>query len=553
MDQFQVPDFIEAIVANIRDTGQVYTAVESPINTWTITTDTVENLQRFIRIDSNGAVFEVISVDGPGLEFVVKAADKTLGTPPLDLWKSQAPYFHHGTPTKLDSELSNQLNKPKVYPAVLMLETLLVDKIDDDLSNIYISTTPRLFFMASAESARYTTNKHYEIPVSLMQIYVDRFNKAIDVHPHIAERTSSHSENVRVDWGEFITNQGNVKKIITADLSGIEYTSLFEIEESVLCDFDPFVFPRPCPNMTALADSQTPVKTAADLEASVNDAAIKIEYCGAGAGSVNVNQSDGNLISNVPGDDPAAEYNVANTVISSTGAAFSDSVKATDPYVIEDFQYIDTDLSTQSAEYGTIPVCTIPSSPTIYKRLSSSGQHIQFFPFDEGAQSIAGAYIDNQPPGQQQQLDYASPNPHRTVLYDNIHGTRDRLTDDLGTQVYANGVIQEHLCGYEIISTNTSQIRGGTPTLVSDMLWADTLVYAGRDGWRILSAGELIDVGDTQVARWYTVFPFACQASNFTTNSIVNSGASALQTGLFGTVDTKGPSNGGRSMVIKTL
>lgn len=279
MAQFQLPDFIEEIVASIRDTGQVFTAVETApgSNVWTITTDTVENLSRFIQIDSNGAVFEVVSVSSP--EFVVKAVDKDLGTPPLDIWKSQAPYFHHGTPMKINGELLHRMRSIKVYPAVLMLETVLVDRNDDRNTTIYKSASPRLFFMASAKSASNTTNTHYAVPVALMQIYVERFNKAIKVHPHLAERTTTHTENVRVNWGNFINNRGNVEKIITADLSGVEYTSLLEIERSVLCDFDGLNWPRTCPGMTKIADNQDPQKSSVDLNASINDAAIKAIYC----------------------------------------------------------------------------------------------------------------------------------------------------------------------------------------------------------------------------------------------------------------------------------
>lgn len=279
MAQFQLPDFIEEIVASIRDTGQVFTAVETApgSNVWTITTDTVENLSRFIQIDSNGAVFEVVSVSSP--EFVVKAVDKDLGTPPLDIWKSQAPYFHHGTPMKLNNELTIVSRQRSIFPSILMLETVMVDRNDDRNTTIYKSTSPNLFFMARAQSDRWTTDTHYAVPVELMQIYVDRYNKAISVHPHIAERTTTHKENVRVDWGNFLNNRGNVEKIITADLSGVEYTSLLEIERSVLCDFDGLNWPRPCPGMTKIADNQDPQNSSNALEASTNDAAIKAIYC----------------------------------------------------------------------------------------------------------------------------------------------------------------------------------------------------------------------------------------------------------------------------------
>ena len=57
---------------------------------------------------------------------------------------------------------------------------------------------------------------------------------------------------------------------------------------------------------------------------------------GGGAGTVNVNKSDGSLISTQTGATPATDYNVTDSAVSSSGGAYSASVKATEALSIPD-------------------------------------------------------------------------------------------------------------------------------------------------------------------------------------------------------------------------
>ena len=91
-----------------------------------------------------------------------------------------------------------------------------------------------------------------------------------------------------------------------------------------------------------------------------NLACIQDNVCTTGgAGSVNNNQSDGTFLQNVVGATPPTENNIADSPISSTLGTFTDSVKATDPYVIADVNYTDSSGSPQTQEYGTTINCAV--------------------------------------------------------------------------------------------------------------------------------------------------------------------------------------------------
>jgi len=164
-----------------------------------------------------------------------------------------------------------------------------------------------------------------------------------------------------------------------------------------------------------------------------NQQCIQDNFCsGGGAGSVNVNQSDGTLIQNVSGGTPATEYNVSDSIIQSSGGAFNDSVKATDSYAIPDNSYLDCEGDPQTQEYGTIIDCQVGLN-RVYRPPLPSGQYTSFRVGDEGTQVQSGTY-DYNATGRLVDLEKSNSSFFVTLTENNIYGNPLRFTNDIGTQ-----------------------------------------------------------------------------------------------------------------------
>lgn len=165
-----------------------------------------------------------------------------------------------------------------------------------------------------------------------------------------------------------------------------------------------------------------------------NKQCIENTFCSSGAaGSVNVNQSDGDLIANVSGEDPAAEYNVADSAIQSSAGNFIDSVQATSTYVIADNAYTDSAGNPQTEEYGTLIDCTVGLG-RVYRPPLPSGQYSIFRTGDEGTQIQAGTYNYNPFAGTLVDLDKSNAAWFTTLTTNNTFGNPDRFTNDVGGQ-----------------------------------------------------------------------------------------------------------------------
>ena len=162
-----------------------------------------------------------------------------------------------------------------------------------------------------------------------------------------------------------------------------------------------------------------------------NLACIQDYVCNTGgAGSVNNNQSDGTFLQNVVGATPPTENNIADSTISSTLGTFTDSVKATDPYVIADVNYTDSSGVPQTEEYGTTINCAV-SLGIIYNPAVPTGQYtIQQNGDDAWRARNEPQYAPSA--GVLARLTPAT-SAYPVILEDNnVFGNKDRFVNDMG-------------------------------------------------------------------------------------------------------------------------
>lgn len=233
-----------------------------------------------------------------------------------------------------------------------------------------------------------------------------------------------------------------------------------------------------------------------------NRQCIQDNVCSGGGGSVNINKSDGTLIVNVLGAEPAANSNVSDSVISSTGGGFVVNVKATDPETLSDVPYTDSDGVNKTQEYN--PAIPIVCTPTVtplgisYRQPQFTGAVTSYAANDAEDQATQGAYTYVPPPYPisyaRRDMSVAKALRFFTLVDNNEYGNTDVFTDDLGAQVYASGVFKDHVNRrmYGIVPiTSTSWFTALTDTA--------SLVLGGYSGWRMCVMNEYHDLVNTSL------------------------------------------------------
>lgn len=112
---------------------------------------------------------------------------------------------------------------------------------------------------------------------------------------------------------------------------------------------------------------------------------------------------------------------------------------------------------------------------------------------DEGYRLVNGLFNLNNPerPEYYQNLDYTVSDPHFTLKYNNVFGTKDRFTDQDGLQVYGDDIVVDHL--HKRMYTDASE------TGVA-LNWGDTIdlatasTHGGYSDWYLVTQAELESV-----------------------------------------------------------
>ncbi len=202
---------------------------------------------------------------------------------------------------------------------------------------------------------------------------------------------------------------------------------------------------------------------------------------------------------------------------------------------------VDTVLSTTyNPVYDNItievPIATTQPSGIAYQRPSSTGQLVSYATGDDGYHYINGTYDYTPPtnPVSIAALDWSALEPFKTLLYDNEYGDKNRFTDDVGTQVYANDLVKDHFTGlmyYRLLLTDD--------TWTNQMAAAFNSTQGGYSDWRVTNYNECQIINKQsfggEIAMFYSPFNIA----NTSGNSILISttrGNNSTQTYSFETI-----------------
>lgn len=175
-------------------------------------------------------------------------------------------------------------------------------------------------------------------------------------------------------------------------------------------------------------------------------------------------------------------------------------------YTAPDISFTDSDGTVSNVPANTDVVCTPGASGTIYARPTPRfGLVTSYRTYDDGWQYQNGTYTTGyaQSGGQLQTLDATDLNSE-TLTLDNIHGNKNRFTDGLGGQDWANAVTgdltdkrwltQDHLTGLEWINANIFTATGGTiinSTYTNNLNNAASLNIYGYSDYRIAAMHEI--------------------------------------------------------------
>jgi len=143
----------------------------------------------------------------------------------------------------------------------------------------------------------------------------------------------------------------------------------------------------------------------------------------------------------------------------------------------------------------TATVIVIPSGVAL-NFPNASGQTTVYKDGDDAWQAINDPYPANPIfPVNYALLDYASADPFRTLVDNNIHGNKNIFTDDLGTQIYANFVLQDHITPLDWY--NVAPV--GTLNFVDSIDFANAATSAGHNNWKVPNVEEWNSIQDYEL------------------------------------------------------
>lgn len=215
---------------------------------------------------------------------------------------------------------------------------------------------------------------------------------------------------------------------------------------------------------------------------------------------------------------PTAISGGASANYQNSDGSFSQSIDCGSTFVAPDIQVTDCDGSTFTQPANTDVVCTPGSGATIYARPTPRfALSTIYVTYDDGWQYQAGTYTTgySQGPGTMQALDETDLNSE-TLLYNNIHGNKNRFTDGNGNQDWTNAVpgdlndrrwlTQDHLTGLEWINQNIFVATGGAfinSTYINNLNLAATLNIYGYSDYRIAAMHEINSIPANSASTYF--------------------------------------------------
>lgn len=186
-------------------------------------------------------------------------------------------------------------------------------------------------------------------------------------------------------------------------------------------------------------------------------------------------------------------------------SSFTQSIPVNTTFVATDIEVTDSDGSTFNTPANKDVVCT-PGIPNaiVYNRPIPTGQKTIYVNFDDGWHASNGTYDFGNNQGTLARLDFTATDPFLTLIANNAFNNNNRFTDELGTQVYANSYLIDHLTG--LGWKTTVEADTAWATLIGD---ANSRTFNGFSDWRCASMEALGSIKYNEVGKGLNYSPWS--------------------------------------------
>lgn len=213
-------EIIETTIDNMRYSGVISDVVASGSN-WTITIEDTTNLSVDDYITNASRRYKIVTKTN-STQIVVSGSQ----APTATAWKSEAPYFYHGTPKTIDGQRAvDMVGNEMKYPFICLFEPLRSRNIVERSNDIAEEFDLWLVFMTK-NNPNWSTDEHHTNAINDMMELYNRFVEATENYPtriKLLEDGEQQPDITRhANFGLVAKTKGHEDYILNDNLSGVE-------------------------------------------------------------------------------------------------------------------------------------------------------------------------------------------------------------------------------------------------------------------------------------------------------------------------------------------
>jgi len=463
------------VITTTAHTVNISSIVDNGNSTYTLTVDNTYYLHAKQKITINSVIYTIDSFVLNTTLILSGASVPTVSTFVLD-----APLVVHGTPQKVNGEWQNRTDKQ--YPIIWILEFLKANYDDRYTSDINTTLDLNIFFLTDINYTDFDISQHQTNAIDPMANEIDFIIRVIKKRRDLFGEIESHTVTGHTNFGEYITNKGYDKQILTDQVSGCQ------LELSL-------------PYVVDVCESATPIISICN-PVSIYENGLFKEYVAAG-GSFSYNTGaclDGTVIIEDENNTVLHTVNVtsggsvtqeiADSNVANSDFTYNASIFAEGNLILPDITHTQTDGSPETLPAQTPLVCNPGSSGLDSSELVKSGATVSFLTGDDG------------------DLEQGSGVDFVTLSYLNKFGTTDRFTDDVGTQTYTNDVVVDWSTFNQVTDTVLAYKKTVVPqATLSVHLAGQPYTNGGFSGWYLCNIRQLINIANLGIYRNVLNYP----------------------------------------------
>jgi len=179
-------------------------------------------------------LFKVIELV-PNEYFIVEALTNVTTFNVIGELPIQRPFYFHGTVRATNAELTEITLGPEKFPMIYCHEVFRQVWHTDPANPNERTSNLRLFFLASADFDNWITENHYEKVIIPMSNMLHAFFDYVD-HKNGFGRPDDFTTVNWPNFGKFVQDNGNIKKLFNDELSGKELEIGLVIKDELTCE-----------------------------------------------------------------------------------------------------------------------------------------------------------------------------------------------------------------------------------------------------------------------------------------------------------------------------